>query len=107
MRTQRRAPLTVQLITVTKTGDDGLGNFTKPETSCTVRGATFEPERPAERAGEDQAPVMQPAAFNVPGCHHLGANDQVRCNGATWYVVGGSTVWLDRTNIPVSQTRVQ
>lgn len=105
MRTQRRAANTVRLVRISRTGDNGLGDFTGAESSVSVNGAIFEPARIDERTGEAQAHVLQPASWNVPGCHRLGANDEVRCGDDVWYVVGGSTVWLDRTNIPVSRTR--
>lgn len=109
MRSQRRSPVTVQLVSIARTEDNGLGDFTKTPTSITVDGAIYEPERPLERAGDDQAPVLQPASFNVPGVHTLLADDEVHIGAdddlVVWYVVGGSTVWLDRTNIPVSRTR--
>lgn len=99
----------MQLVSVARTGDNGLGDFTETPAPVTVPGAIFEPERPQERAGQDQAHVLAPAAFNVPGVYELTADDQVHVGEGdqrvVWYVVGGSTVWLDRTNIPVSQTR--
>lgn len=104
MRTQRRAPLTVRLVTVT-TDRSPKGDETSTEKICVVHNATFEPERIFERAGTDQARVVQPAAFNVPGRHRLNANALVRCGGVEWRVVGGSTVWLDRTNVPVVRSK--
>lgn len=112
MRSQRRSTVTVDLVQVTRTDDNGLGDFTKTPNTTTVAGAIYEPERPTEHAGEDQARVLQPAAFNVPGIHELGADDEVRVHTGpeaedreVWYVVGGSSPWLNRTNVPVSRTR--
>lgn len=111
MRSQRRAPVTVQLVSVTRSGDNDLGDYTKATSYVEVEGAIFEPERAfqrtSERAGETQAHVLQPAAFNVPGVYLLNADDEVHEGDDIWYVVGGSTIWLDRTNIPVSRTRVK
>jgi hypothetical protein len=109
VRSQRRAPVTVILVHNTRTDDNGLGDFTQTPTPVTVDGAIFEPQTPLEHAGEDQAPVLAPAAWNVPGVHELGADDEVHVGEGddlvVWYIVGGSTVWLDRTRIPVSQIR--
>lgn len=113
MRSQRRAPVTVQLVSNAREGENGLGDYTEDPTTVEVEGAIFEPERAfqrtAERAGDTQAPVFQPAAFNVPGVYELTSDDEVHTGSGDdleiWYVTGGSTVWLDRTNIPVSRTR--
>lgn len=107
MRSQRRAPVTVTLVAISRAGDDGISNFTEAEATAVVKGAIFQPEQLAERAGEDQAHVLQPASWDVPGAYSLGANDEVRYGDEVWYVTAGSTAWLDRTNIPVSRTRVQ
>lgn len=105
MRSQRRASLTVQLVSVT-TVDDGLGNLTPTPVETEIRGATFEPERLVERAGSDQAPVLVSAAFNLPGVYAVNADDTITdADDTVWQATGGGTVWLDRTKVPVTQTR--
>lgn len=105
MRTQRRPPVTIRLIRATTTADDHLGNETESTTTQIVPNAIFEPGALNERASTDQAKVYEPAFFNVPGVHPMDSNDRVVTCGVTWYVQGGSTVWLDRTKIPVARTR--
>lgn len=107
MRSQRRAPGTVQLIFVT-TIKDNLGNETTSTEVVESDGAIFNPESILERTGNDQAPVVAPAFWNVPGAFVLDADDLVIEGGdpddvdaTTWQVVGGSALWLDRTKIPV------
>lgn len=104
------------LVQVTTDDPDGLGDDTTTAVVTTVEGAQFDPERTLERAGDDQAAVILPAVFNVPGVFELDADDMVipgevteedlaDYDGEVWYVVGGSAIWLDRTKIPVTQTR--
>lgn len=104
MRIQRRAAQTVQLVSVTSTRDD-LGNISTTPVTTTVEGAQFEPSRPAERTGNDEAPVFLPAVWNLPGVRDIDADDQIVHGGDTWYVIGGGQPWLDRTKVPVQTTR--
>lgn len=103
MRNQRRAPLTVVLNHVTSDRDE-LGNTTEPATSDTITGATFEPQQILERVDNEGAPVVQPAAFNLPGVWAVDADDQIVHDGITWQVIGGGIVWLDRTKVAVKRT---
>lgn len=100
MRSQRRSGRTVVLVAVVKTRSD-VGDSTETETPTTVHGAIFEPERPLERTGDSRATVVRPAMWNLPGVHELDADDLVKDGDVTWQVLGGSTVWLDRTEVPV------
>lgn len=110
MRSQRRSPQTVQLVSVT-IAEDEFGNETLSTSSTTIEGAIFEPERPLERTGDNQAPVFQPAVWNLPGVRQVDADDQIIHgtgeDAMTWYVAGGGVVWLDRTKVPVQQTRAK
>lgn len=117
MRTQRRAARTVTIAAVAKSDDSDVGDSTETHTFTEVERAIFEPERPLERTGDGQALVVRPAMFNLPGVHDLDADDLI-LEGAldvvvvddaivggtvVWQVVGGSTVWLDRTEVPVTR----
>lgn len=105
MRSQRRVGQTVQLVRVT-VSEDELGNAEDPSTSSTeIDGAIFEPERALERTSADQAPVLQPAVWNLPGVYTVDADDQIVHGDTTWFVIGGGEVWLDRTKVPVQLTR--
>lgn len=108
--------MTVTLVQITTADPDGLGDDTTTAVVTTVEGAQFDPERISERPGDDQAAVVLPAVFNVPGVFDVDADDMVLegevaeedlndYDGPTWYVLGGAAVWLDRTKIPVTQTR--
>lgn len=122
MRTQRRAPVTVILAHITTTQD--MGNETEDATGTRVELAMFNPEQTLERSSTDQAPVVQPAFFDVPGVHDIDADDLVHVTDVqlpedpdelkallltvtptSWQVVGGGNVWLDRTKVPVVQPR--
>lgn len=108
MRTQRRTPVTVVLLTTTRTDDNGLGDYTEITTETTIEGCTFEPQQIVESVDPDQPAIVQPAFFNLPGVHDLDADDLLRVgdgdDAETWQVVGGATVWLDRTKVPVKRT---
>jgi hypothetical protein len=113
MRSQRRAPRTVTLTHVTTTRSN-IGDETESTTQTVVVGAVFEPERALERTGNDQAPVLQPAVWNLPGVLAADSDDLITegdatdpdfdsDSAATWQVVGEGVVWLDRTKIPVER----
>lgn len=104
MRTQRRPSATVTVVRTTTTRD-ALGNKTTSRVTTSVEGAIFEPERTLERTGDDRAPVIQPARWNLPGVYELDGDDTIEDGDNVWQVVGGSTVWLDRTEVPVTRTR--
>lgn len=107
MRAQRVTPRTVQLVRVT-VEEDNHGDAVDggaPQEPVTVEGAQFYPERVVEQTGSRQAPVVEPAYWNLPGVHELDSDDQIMDGDVTWYVIGGSAVWLDRTKVPVTRTR--
>lgn len=123
MRPQRRTPVSVILAHITTTTD--MGNETTTATGVLVAGAIFNPEAIAERSSTDQAAVLAPAFFDVPGVYDVDADDLVHVTtleelptdpdeleellvtvtDQTWQVVGGGGVWLDRTKVPVQQAR--
>lgn len=104
------------LVRVTSEDVGGLGDITETTTAQVIENAMFDPAHIDERTHSDQAPVLQPAVFNLPGVHDVDANDRILVgavevddiaayDGPTWYVTGGGLVWLDRTKVPVSETR--
>jgi len=123
VRTQRRPPVSVILVHIVTTSD--MGNEDETVTGTLVPGAIFNPEQIAERSSTDQAAVVQPAFFDVPGVQQVDADDLVHVTeldelptdpdeleallttitSSTWQVDGGGSVWLDRTKVPVVQPR--
>lgn len=109
MRSQRRAPATVTLVRSTRVTDtDDLGDApaspVAPE-RIEIAGAMFEPQQILTRSGNDQVPVVRPAVWNLPGVYDVDADDLIEHEGTTWQVTGGGNVWLDRTKVPVTETR--
>lgn len=110
MRSQRRPPVTVTVVQLTTTVDK-YGDGTSPDPVRTVvDGAIFEPEQMVERVGDDQAPVLRPAHWNLPGVFELDSDDRIEIGPEeaptdVWLVDGGSAVWLDRTKVPVKQAK--
>lgn len=98
------APRTVQLIR-TNTTLDQFGDGTETPARRSVPGALFVPNAPQERAGETQVKVVQTGHWNLPGCHQLNADDLIRDGNVDWQVVGGGTVLVDRTKVPVQRAR--
>jgi hypothetical protein len=116
VRTQRRPPVDVTLVHVTSTTT--MGDTNESATGEEVKRALFEPaQQILERAGDTQVAVLQPAAFNLPGIYSLDVDELIQIGigidpnqllevtDGTWQVVGGSTVWRDRTKVPVVQPR--
>ncbi|HET6154357.1 MAG TPA: hypothetical protein VFE15_15540 [Marmoricola sp.] len=106
MRTQRRARVVVQLVR-TNVVEDQFGNSAETPRNETVHKCQFYPSPPAERSGDDSARILQTGFWDLPGDHPLLADDLIKAGGVTWQVVGGSTLWLDRTKVPVQQARAR
>jgi hypothetical protein len=94
---------TVTAIQVTTT-DDGLGNTTTTQTEQTVSGVLFEPRQATERTDSRSPGVVTPAKFYLPIGLELDADDViVDAAGVWWQVVGGSSVWGQDTEVPVTR----
>lgn len=96
------------------TTEDAAGDETEDRTETPVAGAIFEPERTLERTSNDQAPVLVPASWNIPGVRELDSDDLIvegdttddafdPDTAVTWQVIGAGVVWLDRTKVPVER----
>jgi hypothetical protein len=104
MRAQRRAAVTVTL--TRPAGKDKYGDAVEPAGSpVEIQRAIFQPASMLERTSDDQAPVLQVAAWDLPGVHDVRAGDLITHGADVWQAEGGGTVWLDRTKVPVTQAR--
>lgn len=94
---------TVTVIQVTTTTDD-YGNSTTSQTEQDVSGVLFEPMQATERTDSRSPGVVSPAKFYLPVPLKLNADDVVLVGGVVWAVQGGSSVWGDQTEVPVTRT---
>lgn len=116
MRLQRRGHVTVTLVHPTA-AKDRLGNRAGGAVRTVIENALFSSPQPmAERTSPDQAEVLAPATFNLPGLYDVGADDLIQVGDyptvpsagvvvETWQVLGGGTRLVDRTRVPVTQAR--
>jgi hypothetical protein len=94
---------TVTAIQVTTTTDE-LGNSTTETVETTVERVLFEPQQATERTDPRSPGEVTPAKFYLPVPLQLNADDEINdASGATWQVVGGSSVWGDQSEVPVQR----
>jgi hypothetical protein len=90
---------------VTTTNDDG--DSTTTSTTQVVDGCMFEPQQSSERTDNNSPGVVTPAKFYLPIPLQLNADDTITdANAVEWQVLGGSSVWIDQTEVAVSRTGV-
>jgi hypothetical protein len=93
-----------QTVTVTAvvTTRDKYGDETTATTTTTVPRALFEPQQSTERTDTHTPGVVTPAKFYLPVALSLNADDTITdATSVVWSVVGGSSVWVDQTEVPV------
>lgn len=93
--------VTVRAIVTTK---DANGDSTTSSASTTHTGVMFEPEQSTERTDSRSPGVVTPAKFYFPTALALNADDEIDAAGVTWRVKGGSSVWVDQTEVAVERT---
>lgn len=87
------------------TTTDRMGNSTTTETVTEVERCLFEPAQATERTDPRSPGVTTPAKFYAPVALQLDADDEITdADGVKWAVLGGSSVWGTRTEIPVQRT---
>lgn len=98
-----------QSVTVTAvvTTRDKYGDETTATTTQVVGGCMFEPQQSTERTDSHTPGVTTPAKFYLPVALTLNSDDTITdAAGAVWNVVGGSSVWVDQTEVPVVRASV-
>lgn len=94
---------TVTVISVTTTTDDH-GDSTTTQTEQDVAGALFEPMQATERTDSRSPGVTSPAKFYLPIPIELDSDDVILRGETSWQVVGGSSVWGNQTEVPVTRS---
>lgn len=94
---------TVTVTAVTTTTDD-YGDTSTSTATTTVPGCMFEPMQATERTDAHSPGVVTPAKFYLPIPLQLNADDKITdAASVVWQVVGGSSVWVDQTEVPVKR----
>lgn len=98
-----------QSVTVTAvvTTRDQYGDETTSTSTTSVTGCMFEPEQSTERTDSHTPGVVTPAKFYLPVALTLNADDTITdAASVVWNVQGGSSVWVDQTEVPVVRASV-
>jgi hypothetical protein len=93
---------TTVVVTAVVTTRDKYGDETTATTTQTVSGVMFEPMQATERTDSRTPGVTTPAKFYLPIPLQLNADDTITdAASVVWQVIGGSSVWIDQTEVPV------
>lgn len=97
-------PITVTAIVTTR---DKYGDETTETSTQVVPGCMFEPQQSTERTDSRTPGVVTPAKFYLPIALTVNADDTITdAASVVWNVVGGSSVWVDQTEVPVVRASV-